>query len=50
MLARTDLKFWIIFSAFVVALLVACSSSSSGGGGDEDKDASEGVADSMTKG
>jgi hypothetical protein len=48
MLGRADYKFWLIFAALGVAVLVACSSSSSTGV--EKPDAHEGVADSMTHG
>jgi hypothetical protein len=44
MTTRRDYRFWLVFAALAVAVLVACSSTTQSGGAD-----SGGAADSMTQ-
>jgi hypothetical protein len=48
MTPRHDYRFWLVFAALAVAVLVACSSDTTGGGGPDGS--TEGTPDSMTKG
>jgi hypothetical protein len=45
----SDYRFWVLFSALAMGLLIACSSDDSTGGNTTDS-GSEHVGDSMTKG
>jgi hypothetical protein len=44
----SDYRFWVLFSALAVGLLIACSSDSTSGGGNDA--ATEDAPSSMTKG
>jgi hypothetical protein len=45
----SDVRFWVLFAALAMGLLLACSSDSSPAPGGNDA-ATENMADSMTKG